>query len=262
MPAPPRFSFSRATTFEQCARRYRYRYLDGVKEGFRSVEAFMGQVVHATIEWLYNELARGNRPDAELAVADYCDRWDTEMGSSRTPVKVIKSGTEMESYRRLGADLLQSFYRARFANDELRTVAMERHFSTKLDDRHAFQGYIDRLALDADGLLHIIDYKTGRRVPQRFEGKDAQQLEAYAAAMFRERDDEEICLVLEYLSTGKQLTKRIGRDEAARGEARLASRIDVALEATVFPPITGPLCDWCGFNDICDAYPGRRRGRR
>ena len=40
------YSYSRITTFEQCARRFRYRYVDGIKEAFRGVEAFMGQQVH------------------------------------------------------------------------------------------------------------------------------------------------------------------------------------------------------------------------
>src|SRR5688572_3505192 len=39
---PAAYSFSRITTFEQCARRFRYRYLDKVKEAFDSVEGFMG----------------------------------------------------------------------------------------------------------------------------------------------------------------------------------------------------------------------------
>jgi RecB family exonuclease len=69
----PTYSFSRITTFEQCARRFRYRYLDGVKEAFHGVEAFMGQRVHEVIEWLFNACiaqrgtARCPRPTASSA---------------------------------------------------------------------------------------------------------------------------------------------------------------------------------------------------
>ena len=29
--------------------------------------------------------------------------------------------------------------------------------------------------------------------------------------------------------------------------------------ANVFPPTPGTLCDWCGFNDLCEAYVARPR---
>jgi hypothetical protein len=35
----------------------------------------------------------------------------------------------------------------------------------------------------------------------------------------------------------------------------------MAEDATVFPPSPGTLCDWCGYNDICEAYPVRSRMR-
>ena len=257
-----RFSFSRMTTFEQCARRYRYRYLDGVKEAFQSVEAFMGTTAHSTLEWLWTERLAGREPRLEDAVGYYCAEWDRTIGASRAPIKVIRRDTQLESYRRNGADMVADFYRDQFMNDRLETIELERHFEIQLDGRIAFQGFIDRLAKSADGVLQVIDYKTGKRVPSRFEGKDAQQLEAYAVAMFAELDVTEIDLTLHYLRTGKPVSRRIAVGEARAIETRLCARIDAAVAATVFPPVTSPLCDWCGFNDICDAPRERRPARR
>ena len=257
--SPDTLSYSRVTTFEQCPRRYRYRYLDGVQEGFDSIEAFMGRQVHSTIEWLYEERRSARQPQANAAVAKYCEIWDRELVSARRPVRIIKDGTPLEGYRRAGADMVARFHRDRFESDRLETIANERHFLVTLGERFVFQGYIDRLARDERGLLHIIDYKTGRRVSRGFSGREAEQLEAYAVALFTELDGvEEIELALEFVRTGDRVRRRVTRADRGELERRLVTRIDAMVASTVFPPNPGVLCRWCGFNDVCDAVVGQR----
>ncbi|MBI5503797.1 MAG: PD-(D/E)XK nuclease family protein [Deltaproteobacteria bacterium] len=260
MAQPETFSFSRVTTFEQCPRRYRYRYLDGVREAFQSIEAFMGQQVHATVEWLYNQRLAGHEHAVEAAVGRYCTEFDKAHSAGKPAVRVIRADMATEHYRRSGAEMLADFHRRRFVADGLETVAMERHFQLDLGAGVPFQGYIDRLARDADGVFHIIDFKTGARVPARFEGKDADQLDAYALALFTQTDADELVLELEYLRTATAHAKRVRRDQTEEVRRRLSARIAAARSATVFPPIPGSLCDWCGFNDLCEAYPSRRVG--
>jgi putative RecB family exonuclease len=257
----PLYSFSRVSTFEQCARKFRYRYLDQVKEAFDSIEAFMGRQVHETIEWLFGARTQPSLPTAAQAVSRYCERFDAEIAGSPRAVRVIKRDETVESYRRTGAEIVSRFHRERFLGDALETIANEKHFQVSIDGRLLFQGYIDRLAREGEGRLHVIDYKTGRRAPERFEGKEADQLEAYAVAVFAESDAEEVDLVLEFLRAGKTLRHRVERSRAAALERKLAERIAVVEDATVFPPNPGTLCDWCGYNDICDSYPVRSRIR-
>jgi putative RecB family exonuclease len=253
------FSFSRVTTFEQCARRYRYRYVDGVREAFQSIEAFMGQQVHGAVEWLFTERGEGRLPRVDEAVKFYLESFDRGCMEARSGLKVIKKGTVVEDYRKSGAEMLRDFHMHRFAGDALETVGLEKHFVLEVQPGRRFQGFIDRLARDQTGVLHIIDYKTGGRPPVRFGGKDGDQLEAYAVAMFAETDAEELELRLEYLRNGSTQTRRIRRSESVETARRLAARIAVAAEANVFPPTPGTLCDWCGFNDLCEAYGSRSR---
>lgn len=248
-----RYSFSRVSTFDQCARRFRYRYLDGVKEGFQGIEAFMGRQIHATVEWMFNERDDGRLRTLKEAVEYYCDVWDRETANSRARIRVIKTGESVSGYHRRGADMVASFYRERFTGDELTTLANEKHFLVRLGGRYSLQGFIDRLARDNGGELHIIDYKTGKQRNKTFAGKDAAQLRTYALAVFAETPAERLHLHLEYLSTGRTLSSSIGRVEAAEVEARLVKRIADLEASTVYPPTPGILCRWCGYNDICDA---------
>jgi putative RecB family exonuclease len=251
------YSFSRVTTFEQCARRYRYRYLDGVQEGFDSVESFMGRQVHAAIEWLYGERDGGRKPRVDETVARYCASWDAGITAGPRLVRVIKDGTPLEGYRRAGAEMLSRFYQTRFISDRLETVGNEHHFLVTIGERYEFQGYIDRLARDEAGTLHVIDYKTGRKNGKGFTGREAEQLEAYALALFASQPAQEIELVLEYLRIGDRIRKRVRREESAAIESRLVARIEALESSTVFPPNPGILCRWCGYNDVCDAAAAR-----
>ncbi len=254
------FSFSRVSTFEQCARRYRYRYVDGVREAFQSIEAFLGQQVHATVEWMFRERGQGRDPRVDEAVRWYSASFDREFAESRASLRIVKQRTALEDYRRSGAEMLADFHRTRFLADTLETLGLERHFVLDLEGGRRFQGFIDRLARDADGTVHIIDYKTGGRPPVRFGGKDGDQLEAYAVAMFAEHPGvDEIVLQLEYLKNGSTQTRRIRRDETAETARRLRERIRTAAEASAFPPSPGTLCGWCGFNDLCEASVARGR---
>jgi putative RecB family exonuclease len=253
------YSFSRVTTFEQCPRRYRYRYVDGVQEGFDSVESFMGRQVHAAIEWLYEQRDRqGGKPTIEQTVAWYCAAWDAAVSGGPRVVRVVKEGTTLEGYRRTGAEMLSRFHQSRFSRDRLVTVGNERYFRVKMASGHEFQGYIDRLARDEDGTLHVIDYKTGRKNGRGFTGKEADQLEAYALAMFVQNPEDEMELVLEFLRLGDRVRKRVARSDAASIERRLTERIRALESSSVFPPNPGVLCRWCGYNDICEGAAGRR----
>jgi len=251
------YSFSRVTTFEQCARRYRYRYLDGVQEGFDSVESFMGRQVHAAIEWLYGEREKGRKPRADEAVAWYCASWDAGIAAGPRLVRVVKDGAPLEGYRRSGAEMLSRFHQTRFVPDRLETLGNEHHFLVTIGERYEFQGYIDRLARDEAGTLHIIDYKTGRKNGRGFAGREAEQLEAYALALFTSQPVDEIERVLEYLRIGERVRKRVRREQRAEIEAGLVGRIAKLESSTVFPASPGILCRWCGYNDVCDAVTAR-----
>jgi putative RecB family exonuclease len=255
------YSFSRVSTFEQCPRRYRYRYVDGVREAFRGVEAFVGQQIHSTIEWLFSQRLCSADPSLEQAVRYYCDVWDRDAVAEGPPIRVVRGDQSIEFYRRGGADLVARFWRERFVPDRLETLAVEMEFSVRLARAHAFRGFIDRVARDDAGTIHLIDYKTGRRAPSRFAGKEADQLRSYAVAWFLDHPTDRLELVLDFVQPGALLRERISRAEAIEFERALAARISELGQATVFPTKPGVLCQWCGFNDLCEAYAEQTIGR-
>ena len=48
------YSHSRLSSFEQCPFKYKCRYIDKLKPDIKTtIEGFLGNAVHSTLEWVY-----------------------------------------------------------------------------------------------------------------------------------------------------------------------------------------------------------------
>ena len=50
------YSHSKIETYEKCKLKFKYRYIDKIIPDIpKSIEAHLGSIVHATLEWFYNK---------------------------------------------------------------------------------------------------------------------------------------------------------------------------------------------------------------
>jgi RecB family exonuclease len=79
------------------------------------------------------------------------------------------------------------------ADNPRRLVAIEREFVAQLDEAVRIKGRVDRLEVDDEGRLVVIDLKTGKSTPTEAELAEHPQLGAYQAAIeagaFEESDE-------------------------------------------------------------------------
>ena len=54
-----RFSYSSLGSFKKCPQQFKIYYLDKVVKPDQGIEAFMGIIVHETLEYLYQEVVKG-----------------------------------------------------------------------------------------------------------------------------------------------------------------------------------------------------------
>lgn len=253
------WSHSRLTTFEQCPKRFEYRYLERQREAFRSIEAFMGSCVHDTIELAVS-------PGPPVALDDMIDwysrAWQWRWTEESDRVRVIRAGTKVRAYHDEGADMLRTFYPFLYDNHE--TLEIEKKVSCEIEYRQSptsyqlfnYEGYIDRLALAfqvSPRCPIIIDYKTTKHIPRTFDGKEADQLRAYGLCLMKEDPTLEVVeLRAVFVRTGETRGELMERPAMREIEQRLGRRLSsAAAPRAQFPPIAGKLCDWCGFNDRC-----------
>ena len=237
-------------SFRQCPMRYRFRYLQGRKEAFRSIESYLGNAVHDVLEWLYGQRNGGLRSDLTTVLERFAARW-TE-GWDET-ITIIRIDEEVETYIRLGREMLERFHRDTFACDRSQTVALEQRLSERLTDNVVFTGFADRVGRTEKGRLFVIDYKTSRSEGDGSEFSEGLQAPLYAACVLRHHAEEEALAGYHYLRHGTTRWQQVDRDRAQDLLNRFLELVEETNAAGEFPARPGILCAWCGFNAECPA---------
>ena len=248
-PSPSnQFSFSKIKTFNQCPLRYRYRYLKGLKEAFRSIESYLGNVVHDVLQWLYEERTDQNIPTLEDALEEFANRWHS---SWTDDVAVIRLSDTSEDAHRAGRVMLESFHRNVLTRDRSRTVALEQRYSLRLSPDVVFTGFADRVGRTEKGQLFVVDYKTSKSEGNPSEFSEGLQAPLYAACAISNQDDADALAGYHYLRTSTTRWQKIDHERARSLLDRFLTLADETTQAAEFPGRPGVLCSWCGFNHVC-----------
>lgn len=257
----PQYSHSRLSSYENCPRQFRYRYIDQVKTETEGIEAFVGKRVHEILERLYHHVARHRRPPSlsqvhERFQKDWLLHWHKD-------VQIVRREFDREHYQQIGVRCLENYYRGHYPFDEGETVGIEQNIQLTLDPagRYSLRGIIDRVVRRGEGRYEIHDYKTGALPPRRRIDED-RQLTLYQIGLEQTYSDvREVELIWHYLSFNRTFTKQRSREELDAIQAKTRELIDVIETSVDYPAQPGPLCRWCDYRGICpdvraDARPG------
>lgn len=265
--APQSLSPSGASTFRQCARRWKFRYIDKLPDP-PGEPALRGTFVHRVLEELL-AVAPSQRT-LERARAICRDLWphtaeDPDFTSLELPPEDERAfrwnaWRDVEGYFQLDDPT------------EVDVVDRERDVRTTLDGV-PFRGIVDLVDRVPDG-LRITDYKTGRPPGKRFLDSRLSQVWLYAAALASVGDDVREVRLLYLGETGgrpddrqpTEIARPFDPDAAAHAvdEHRVTwDRIADAVADGHYEPTPGPLCSWCPYRDDCpegQLEHQRRRG--
>jgi putative RecB family exonuclease len=257
------FSHSRLASFEDCPKRFHYRYVLRIASESESIEGFMGKRVHEVLERLYLFAGRGLVPSLRRVLERYQQLWEAAYDAAR--VRVVRAETPPNWYRERGERCLTNYYRRHYPFDAEQTLGVEERVSFSLDEegRYRIQGVVDRIARGRDGALEIHDYKTGRRTPPQEELDADRQLALYqigVAARYAATGEEPVRLVWHYVQGNE--TRTSTRSPAQLEDLRRATMglIDRIRAEERFEPRPGPLCRWCEYEALCPASAARDAG--
>jgi RecB family exonuclease len=250
-----KFSPSKLSVYQNCPRRYQYRYVDKISRQRKTPETVVGVAVHSAFEELY-ELAGGGKV---LPLEDLLAVYEREFAEGWDETVVEKDARfAREDWRKVGADCVRLYYEGHAPFTADRTVAIEKRvgFPITVDGReYRIEGFVDRLALAPDGAFEIVDYKTAKSLPNQEHADEDWQLALYELAVRREwPDTKEVRLKWHYVRHGKTLVSV--RSEAQREKlladvTALISRIKHDHE---FKTNKTVLCDWCEYRDLCPEF--------
>ncbi len=249
---PPTFSHSRLSTFENCPRQYRYRYIERLPRPWTGVEAHAGAAVHAALERLYAEKMRtGRTPSLEDLDHDLREAWEKVPTQA---LRIVRRGFDAEDYLRLARHCLETYYRRHHPFDADETLDVEARVEITLgqDPPARMVGFMDRLARAPDGAWEIHDYKTSGSLPREQDLDRDRQLSLYELALRRTLPARAVVRqVWHYLT----FDRRYVRTRPARGLAQVARQVEAAVQRVLaersYPARTGVLCHWCDYSEHC-----------
>ncbi len=248
----PQYSHSRISTFEQCKLKFKYQYIDRVEtEVENTIEAFLGSMVHETLEKLYKDLKFQKLNTLPELLAFYKEHWDKHYTSG---ILVVREGYTPENYKAMGEKYLTDYY-GRFAPfDQEITILLEGYIEIQAGS-YVLRGYIDRLSCDKKGNYFIHDYKTGNHLPTQEDVDLDRQLALYAIAVRQNyKDCRTVTLLWHYLAFDKTLKSSRTEEQLERLKQEVAQIIERIESTHEFPPQKSALCDWCEYRSMCPEW--------
>jgi putative RecB family exonuclease len=251
---PEVYSHSRLSSFEDCPRKFQYRYVLRIPSDSDSIEGFVGKRVHEVLERLYRVVETRGVPRLERVIQRFDRLWEEHYDPDRT--RIVRNENDAEYYRSMGTRCLTNYYRRFYPFDGDETLGLEKRVAFDLDPdrRYRMQGFIDRLVKAKDGAIEIHDFKTSQRMPSQARLDDDRQLALYQIGVGRQYgEDRPVRLVWHYLQPNRSASSTRTPEQLEELRKRTMGLIDRIRAETEYEPRTGPLCRWCEYADYCPA---------
>lgn len=248
MAAPPgHLSPSSASCFEQCPRRWRFKYVDKLPDPSGQA-ALVGSFAHRVLELLCELPAPTRTLDQAKALARHC--WpEIEADPDYQSLELDEAGAR--AFRWAGWTAVAGLWPL----EDPATVDVlgtERAVKTTLRGV-PFLGVVDRL--DAFGpQIVVTDYKSGTLPSARFQEDKVAQVLLYAAAIEavdgRRPDRARLVYLGQRILDVEVTDQRL--DEALGSLADTWVAVASACDSDLFESRSGVLCGWCPFVERCE----------
>ena len=202
---PAALSPSRAGDFQQCPLLFRLRVVDKVPEP-PNAAATKGTLVHAVLERLF-DLPAGRRTPGE-AVELLRPQWERLLAERPELGGLFADDEERGQWLVQAEKLLGTYFTL---EDPNRLEPAQRELFVRApmgegEDRLVLRGFVDRLDVAPNGLLRVVDYKTGKAPPPGYEEKSLFQMKFYALVLWKVRGVVPKRLQLLFLGNGEVLS--------------------------------------------------------
>jgi len=278
-------SYSKLSTFDQCPRKFLYKYEQKKRGDISSLALEIGTITHYGKELVAQALLKGEKPDYEQIISIVMTGYDEEVkrivdedGEQVVSTDELKKETEIVHV--LGTDELKQKYffewiepdnksgmnydekLAIYFNNlhslELETqwkpIACEPEFDFPYQGLFRLYGFIDRVDTNETGDFRVVDYKSSKKI---FDDKDIKtplQMFIYALAVehMHGKIPTEFLYDFIFLDTVQEACSKGYHNRGTKKLLKLWEELCTCRESGIWKPKPTPLCHWC---DYCRTNP-------
>ena len=248
------FSHSRLVCFDNCPFSYKLRYLEKIRVEKDTIERFLGNTVHSTLEYTYRRVNLENATPTKDQVAEYFDwRWKKDWKES---IFIVKKGKfTKEWYMNEGKKSIIRYTERYYPFKQNKILGLEQKIEIKLDPKGEYKmtGVVDRIDETASGDVEIHDYKTGMTTPSQAKMEKDRQLALYQIGVKALVGEVKITLMWHYLMSGVDFSVNKNEEQLEEIKKDTLLAIDEVQSAKEFPKKPGPLCNYCEYLNHIDA---------
>jgi len=253
------FSYSKMSLYEECPLKYKFKYIDKIKEEPKFYFAF-GSAIHAALEFMYAVKA-----PPFPTVEEVCAEFKREWGLKSYLEKGYRTQQKSDDDYLKGVAMLKAYYdhnRARLAPPFLVEYATD-----VAVDGLKVRIIADKIEYKGGGLVEIIDYKTGKDVKrqpsqlymyQKIAELDPLLKEKIAETYGHKVADVRISRMLYYhVPTNKEYSFDRADDKEIGGFWERALGVADSIKGLKFDPTPSERgCSWCDYKSLCPHFFG------
>jgi len=238
-------SVSKYKTFDEdsggCRKKFKFCYIDKLPRIDRDFHIF-GKYLHQVLENFHNILLEdpSREEDWKSALKEAHEAAYEEYQDQLTGDQCAEADQIVDEYK----EILEE-------EGLPNVIANEKSFYINLNDKVLLNGFIDRIQIDPDGVLHVADYKTTKN-PKYL--KDFFQLITYCYAMMLEDPDlkriRASFILLRH--SFDYMTEEYTREEVITVAEKFLKKAYEIEDEKLFRANPQFLCKFCDFIEHCD----------
>lgn len=241
---PKRLPLTGTLSYSTCPLQFKYDKVLNIPKKPSSALSF-GNTIHEVLKHFHINLMFGKKISFEELVKVYNEKWED--------AGYIDNKHRHESFN-YGIKILRDYYDKEI-NKNVNIMYVEKSLSLKIDE-FLITMRIDRIDDLGDGLVEVIDYKTGRKKDDKNSSKEPQIL-LYGFAVQEVLKLKPSKFTIYYIESNESTVYEAKEDVIKREFIKLSDIIKGIKERN-FHPEPGKHCLWCDYRDICPfAYKER-----
>ncbi len=246
------YSHSRISTFENCPYQYKLKYVDKIKVDIpNTVEAFMGGLVHESLEKLYKDLKYQKMLSLSEVLDFYHALWEEKWDDK---ILIVKKDYTAENYKDMGKKFITDYYNQYHPFDQMTILGLETQDVMLLPDGNHYHVRIDKLAC-VGNTYYICDYKTNSSMKKQEDADSDRQLAMYSIwVKDRYKDASKVVLMWHMLAFGKDVTSSRTEKELQELQSDTVKLIKKIEDCSTYKTNVTNLCSYCVYKEMCPAF--------